>query len=136
MNNIQNNFFFPFTHWLWTFNWWLNHKVAWETEWQLVRFWDHVYRFKIDEFAAGLRLDVVIHFSTDKGKSLDPAICLQPAVFMQPFIFDIEHEMALLNCETTILKGYDSMDPKNFLGLGPNLIDGCSLSSSETVSIW
>ena len=44
--------------------------------------------------------------------------------------------MALLNCESTILKGYDDIDPKKFLGLGPNIIDSCSLSGAEKTTLW
>ena len=44
--------------------------------------------------------------------------------------------MSLLNCESTILKGYDKMDPTSYLGLGPNIIDGCSLSGAEKTTLW
>lgn len=41
-----------------------------------------------------------------------------------------------MNCESTILKGYDNIDPKKFLGLGPNIIDSCSLSGAEKITLW
>ena len=73
---ITNNFWFPFTHWIWSYNFWHDLDIGWETEWKLVRFWDHVYRFHVPKFGFGIRIDLVVHFTTDAGNSLDPAICL------------------------------------------------------------
>lgn len=72
----------PNTHFVFSINAWLEHEIGWETDWKLVRFWDHIYQFHIPKFAMGFKFDTVFHLSTDKGKSLDPAICLQPAVFI------------------------------------------------------
>jgi len=61
---------------------------------------------------------------------------MHPAIFIQPFHFKIEHEVSLLQCETDVIKGLDYLSPDNLLGLGPNIIDRCELSSAETITLW
>ena len=117
---------FPFLYWHLQLDFFWRYVTAWEYEWKVVRFWDQIFRYHVPSFDVGAQLDVVFHFEPE-----NIAVCLHPGMYITPVNFKIEQEMQLLNCETEIIKGLDYLKPDSFFGLGPNILDSCSLSTAS-----